>query len=111
VHAHGAGSADRHSVDGKRLRLDPPSRLRNELLLDVYWATAEECERRHRSLHVDNMLLDGAISLRANADSRMDAAGFRECYWRGVHDRVGRRREAGQPVPENVNLTPDIDID
>jgi hypothetical protein len=45
------------------------------------------------------------------ANSRIDAAGFRACYWQGVQTRVERRRGAGLPVPEGINLRPDIDID
>jgi hypothetical protein len=89
----------------------PESRLRNEFLLDVYWATAKECEGRHRTLHVDTILPGGDITLRADADSRMDRPGFRDCYWRGIQARVDHPRDAGQPVPDNANLRPDIDVD
>jgi hypothetical protein len=89
----------------------PESRLRNEFMVDVYWTTAKECEARHLTLHLETLLPSGELSLRADADSRQDAAGFRDCYWRGIQARVDRRRDAGQPVPDNVNLRPDIDID
>jgi hypothetical protein len=89
----------------------PESRIRNEFLLDVYWTTARECEGQHRTVHVDSLLPGGDITLRADADSRMDLPGFRDCYWRGIQARVERRREAGQPVPDNANLRPDVDVD
>lgn len=89
----------------------PDSRLRNELLLEIYWTTARECEGQHRTLHVDTILPGGDISLRADADSRMDLPGFRDCYWKGIQARVDRRREEGKPVPDDVNLRPDIDLD
>jgi len=87
------------------------SRLRNDFLLDVYWTTARECEGQHRTIHVDSLLLGGDITLRADADSRMDLPGFRDCYWRGIQTRVDHRREAGQPVPDNANFRPDVDVD
>jgi hypothetical protein len=89
----------------------PESRLRNEFMLDVYWTTARECEGQHRTVHVDTLLPGGDITLRADADSRMDLPGFRDCYWRGIQARVDRRRETGQALPGNVNLRPDVDVD
>jgi hypothetical protein len=83
----------------------------NEFFLDVYWTAARDCEARYRSLHVERIATDGGLSLSAAADSRIDAAGFRECYWTGVPARVERRRAAGLSVPQDANLHPDIDID
>ena len=83
----------------------------NEFFLDVYWAAARECEAQYRTLHVERIAPDGGLSLSAAADSRIGAAGFRECYWTGVPARVERRRAAGLPVPQDANLHPDIDID
>ena len=57
------------------------------------------------------LMADGAHSLSADANSRIDAAGFLECYWQGVRARVERRRGAGLPVPDGINLRPDVDID
>jgi hypothetical protein len=89
----------------------PESRLRDEVSLDVYWTAARECESRHRTLHMVRLMADGALSLSADANSRIDAAGFLECYWQGVQARVERRRGAGLPVPDGINLRPDVDID
>jgi hypothetical protein len=88
-----------------------PQSSDNEFFLDVYWAVARECEAQYRHLHVDRIAPDGGLSLSADADSRIGAAGFRECYWTGVPARVERRRAAGLPVPQDANLHPDIDID
>ncbi|HSB43229.1 MAG TPA: hypothetical protein VLK28_15435 [Methylomirabilota bacterium] len=89
----------------------PESRLRDEVLLDVYWTAARECESRYRTLHITRLMADGALSLSADANSRIDAAGFLECYWQGVQARVERRCGAGLPVPDGLNLRPDVDID
>ena len=89
----------------------PESRLRDEVFLDVYWTAARECEDRYRTLHVDRIALDGGLSVSADANSRIDAAGFRECYWTGVPRHVERRRSAGLAVPDTINLHPGIDID
>ena len=83
----------------------------NDFFLDVYWTVARECEAQYRTFHVERIAPDGGLSLRAAADSRVGAAGFRECYWTGVPARVERRRAAGLPVPQDANLHPDIDID
>jgi hypothetical protein len=91
--------------------LSPEEKLRQEFMLDVYWDAAHDCEGKHRTLHVEGVQMDGDLSLRADADSRIDAAAFRECYRDGIRDRVERRRQAGLPVPETVNMNPDIDID
>ena len=85
--------------------------LRDDVLLDVYWTAARACEHRHATLHVDHLGLDGALSLSADADSRSEFASFRDCYWKGVATRVERRRAAGLPVPDAMNMTPDIDLD
>ena len=89
----------------------PETKLRNEVFLDVYWTAARACEDRYRTLHVDRIALDGGLTVSADANSRIDAAGFRECYWTGVPKQIERRREAGLAVPETINLHPDIDID
>lgn len=68
-------------------------------------------EGKYRSLHVDRVQMDGDLSLKANADSRIDAAAFRQCYRDGIRDRVERRRQAGPPVPETVNMTPSDTVD
>jgi hypothetical protein len=88
-----------------------PRSAENEFFIDVYWTAARECEARYRTLHVERIATDGGLSLSAAAGSRIDAAGFRECYWTGVPTRVERRRAAGLSVPQDVNLHPDIDID
>lgn len=89
----------------------PEAKLRNEVFLDVYWTVARGCEDRYRTLHVDRIATDGGLSVSADANTRIDAAGFRECYWTGVPKQVEARRAAGLPVPDNINLHPDIDID
>jgi hypothetical protein len=89
----------------------PETRLRDEVFLDVYWTAARDCENRYRTLHVDRIALDGGLSVSADANTRIDAAGFRECYWTGVPKLVEARRAAGRAVPDNINLHPDIDID
>jgi hypothetical protein len=88
-----------------------PRSAENEFFLDVYWTAARECEAQYRTFHVERIAPDGGLSLNAAADSRVGAAGFRECYWTGVPARVERRRAAGLPVPQDANLHPDIDID
>ena len=88
-----------------------PRSAENEFFFDVYWAAARECEAQYRTFRVERIAPDGGLSLSAAADSRVGAAGFRECYWTGVPARVERRRAAGLPVPQDANLHPDIDID
>lgn len=85
--------------------------LGREFFHDVYWAVASECEGRYRTLHVERIATDGGLSVSAAANSRIEAADFRNCYWSGVTARVERRRAAGLPVPPDVNLHPGIDID
>ena len=87
----------------------PGSRLREEVFRDVYWTAASECEARYRTLHVDRIAPDGGLSVSAAANSRIDAAAFRECYWAGVSARLEQRRAAGSSVPPDANLRPGID--
>jgi hypothetical protein len=87
------------------------TRLRDDLLLDVYWGAARECEHRYATLHVDRVGNDGALSLSADADSRSEFAGFQACYRQGIATRVERRRAAGLPVPETMDMNPDIDLE
>jgi hypothetical protein len=87
------------------------TRTQNEFFLDVYWTASRQCETQHRNLRVERIATDGGLSVSAYADSSLENQRFRECYWTGVAARVERRRTAGLPVPADVNLHPDIDID
>jgi hypothetical protein len=87
------------------------SRLRNDVLLDVYWTASRQCEARYRTLHVDHIGMDGSLSLIADANSRSEAQQFRDCYWNAVRERAEQRRAAGRPTPDGMGLQPDIDID
>lgn len=87
------------------------TRLRDDVLLDVYWGAARECEHRYATLHVDRLGNDGALSLSAAADSRSEFAGFRECYRKGIATRVERRRAAGLSVPDTMDMNPDVDLE
>lgn len=87
------------------------TRTQNEFFFDVYWTASRDCESQYRTLHVERIAPDGGLSVSAYADSSINNQRFRECYWTGVAARVERRRTAGLPVPADVNLHPDIDID
>jgi hypothetical protein len=87
--------------------MTPEARLRNEL----FWEAAKECETRYRTLHLDNIDTGGGISMHADAETRSELEQFRRCYRQGVKDRVERRRQAGLPVPDELNEEPTAEID
>jgi hypothetical protein len=99
-----------HGGRRRRVRLEPESRLRNDVFLDVYWNAPRECESRYHTLHVERIGVDGSLSVSAAAESRAEAQRFRECYWDGVRERVEQRRAAGLIVPGDINLHPDIEF-
>ncbi len=74
-------------------------------------AEIAECEGALERQRAGVEVWEECAGLKAPLDSRIDAAGFRECYWQGVKTRVEQRRAAGLPVPEGVNVDPGIDID
>ena len=78
---------------------------------DIYWDPAAKCESRYRTLHLDRIDSDGNASLHADAEARHELGSFIECYRAGIRAEVERRRQAGQPVPDGVNLQPSADID
>ena len=87
------------------------TKLRNDMLLNVYGDAARECEGRYATMHVVRVSPEGNLSLIADANSRAEAKPFGVCYREGIRVRTERRRAAGLPVPEQVNTDPAIAID
>ncbi len=89
----------------------PGTRGENEFFLNVYWDAARDCENRHHTLHIARLLLEGDLQLDADQDTRIEFRAYVACYYAGIRERVERRRQAGQPVPENVKLEPPVEIE
>ncbi len=87
--------------------ITPEARLRNE----IFWDAAVECESRHHTLHLDQIDSDGNVTMHADAESRHQLRPFIECYQKGVQARVAKRRQAGLPVPDTLNLQPTAEVD
>jgi hypothetical protein len=85
--------------------------LETRLSNEIYWDAAVECESRYRTLHLDQIDRDGNVTMHADAESRHELRPFIECYQKGVRARIDKRRGAGQPLPENLNLEPTAEVD
>ncbi len=87
--------------------MTPGARLRNE----IFWDAAKECESRHRTLHLDRIDPGGNLTMYADAESRQDFAPFLACYREAVRARIAQRRQAGLPMPDELNEEPTAEID
>ena len=87
--------------------MTPEARLSGE----IYWQAAKECESRHRTLHLDRIDTDGSASMHADAETRHELPAFNACYRKAVGAAAEKRRQAGLPVPETLNLEPTADLD
>jgi hypothetical protein len=90
--------------------LSPEAKLRNDVMLDVYWTTARQCEKRHPTLRMTNLTVDGDLSL-TGAVIVSELGPFTECYRAGIRQAVERRRQAGLPVPDTLKLEPHIEVE
>jgi len=89
--------------------LSPEAKLQNEIIAEVYWDAARGCP--HRAFHIDRIAINGDLTLRVDSGRTADVPWFIQCYRQGIASRVDARRKAGLPVPESVNLRPDVDVD
>jgi len=87
--------------------MTPEKRIADE----IYWEAAKECESSHRTLHLDRIDSEGNASMHADAESRIELPAFNACYQKGVRARAEKRRQAGLPVPDSLNLEPTADLD
>jgi hypothetical protein len=89
----------------------PEMKLRYQMVTDIYWDAAQECERSFPMLHVDRVGVEGDVMLRVEALQTQDVRRFVECYWQAIGQRVDRRRQANLPLPEPLSLKPSVDFD
>lgn len=87
--------------------MTPDAHLRSE----IFWEAAKACESRFRTLHIDRIDLEGNVSLRADAESRVELPAFNRCYREGLRTRIEERRRAGLAVPEMPAEEPSADLD
>jgi hypothetical protein len=85
--------------------LSPESKLQNEIISEVYWEAARGCP------YIDRIAINGDLTLRVDSGRTTDVPWFIKCYRQGIASRVEARRKAGLPVPDSVNLTPEVDVD
>src|SRR5215470_2592048 len=83
----------------------------NAAHMDVYYAAAKACERRNLTVHIERVHHNGDLSIYTDADSRSEVASFTNCYHEGIQRNVEAFRKAGRPLPETMNMHPDIDLD
>ena len=87
--------------------LTPEQKMSHEIFVE----TAHQCESRYRTLHVDQVDLEGGLKLHADADSRSEYRYFIACYHDGLKTRAEGRRKAGLPVPDGLMRAPDVELD
>jgi hypothetical protein len=87
--------------------MTPEQKIVHEIFVEV----ASECESHYHTIHVDQVGLDGGLSIHADADSRGQYRAFVSCYHEGLKTRADVRRKAGQPVPETLMQDHDVELD
>ena len=87
----------------------PATRMRDQMVTEIYWSAARACEVQFRSLRMDRVDTEGNLSLDVDAGQIQDVPRFAECYWQGIAQRVEHRRQAGLPLPDPFNLKPSVD--
>lgn len=87
--------------------LTPEQKLAHEIFVEV----AYQCESRYHTIHVDQIDLEGGLSIHADADSRGEYQAFVACYHEGLKARAEGRRKAGLDVPEALTRMPDVELD
>ena len=79
--------------------------------MDVYFSAARECERRNLTVHVERVFQNGDVAIYTDQDTRIEVARFINCYRETIRRNVDTFRQAGRPLPETINLEPEVDID
>jgi hypothetical protein len=87
--------------------LTPEQKAMHEIFVEV----AYQCETRFHTIHVDQVDLDGGLTIHADADSRTEYRPFVACYSDALEARAEARRKAGQPVPDALLREPDVELD
>jgi hypothetical protein len=87
--------------------LTPEQKLAHEIFVEA----AYQCESRYHTIHVDQIDLEGGLSIHADADSRGEYQAFVKCYHEGLKARAEARRKSGLDVPEMLTRTPDVVLD
>jgi hypothetical protein len=89
----------------------PEMKLRYQMVNEIYWDSARECESRFPMLQTDRVGVEGDLTLGVEGLQTQDVPRFRECYWQGISQRVERRRQANLPLPDPLNLKPSVEFD
>ncbi|PYO01491.1 MAG: hypothetical protein DMD89_05785 [Candidatus Rokuibacteriota bacterium] len=79
--------------------------------MDVYWSAARECERRNLTVHVERVFPTGDVAIFTDQDTRIEVSRFVTCYHETIQRNVEAFRRAGRPLPEPLNLHPEVDLD
>ena len=87
--------------------LTPEQKQVHEIFVEV----AHRCESRFRTIHVDQVDLEGGLKISSDADSRTEYRAFVGCYVDGLKDRAEARRKAGLEVPEALTRQPDVELE
>jgi hypothetical protein len=87
----------------------PEMMLRHQMVTEIYWDSARDCENRFPMLRVERVGVEGDLTLDIEGLQTQDVPRFTDCYWQGIGQRVKRRRQANLPLPDPFNLKPSID--
>lgn len=91
--------------------LTPEERLRWDLSDEIYATAARECANQYHTVRVTRVAVNGDVQGDTAADSKSEIRAFSTCYWDSIETRVKKRQEKGQPLPEQFNMHPDVDLD
>ena len=79
--------------------------------MDVYFAAARQCERQNLTIHVERVFPNGDLSVMLDQDTRIEVAKFVACYHEGIRRNAEALRRAGRPLPDALNLHPEVETD
>ena len=87
--------------------LTPEQKLAHQIFVEA----AYQCESRYHTIHVDQIDLEGALQIHADADSRSEYRAFVMCYHQALNAQVEVRRRVGLEVPEGLTRAPDVELE
>jgi len=94
-------------LGGCAASMTPEQKAMHQIFVEV----AHRCESRFRTIHVDQVDLEGGLKISSDADSRTEYRAFVGCYVDGLKAHAEARRKAGLEVPEALTRQPDVELE
>ena len=89
--------------------LSPEMKLQYQIVDDVFWEAARECVTPFPHLHVNHIAINGDLTVAVDSGRSQEVPLVADCYWQSIARRVEARRQAALPVPDSLNLKPNVE--